>query len=238
MKKCTDIGYDSKRRLVVLGASGGSGCAVVEAALQKNFYVCAYARNRERLSTALGSLMGHESLEVHEADVSDSAALLEAFQGAQAVICTVGPRPETAPGPLAIALPQLVAACRKCQVERLIVQGCALAAVPGEWWGLFTPARLARAVVRWQNSSNAIDDAEKVMQYLYHEAKDLKWVVARPVWLEEGEALGEVVANLDPFTASTLRYADLAEWLLCQVDSDVYVKKMPRLKYGPVQYPI
>lgn len=120
-------------------------------------------------------------------------------------------------------------------MERLIVQGCALAAVRGEWWGLFTPARLARAVVRWQNSSNAIDDAEKVMQYLYHEAKDLQWVVARPVWLEEGEALGEVVANLDPFTASTMRYVDLAEWLLCQVDSDTYVKKMPRLKYGPVQ---
>eukprot|EP00434_Breviolum_minutum_P028878 symbB.v1.2.025542.t1/scaffold2486.1/size77902/1 len=226
--------HPAKRRLVVLGASGGSGAAVVEAALEKNFYVCAFARNLERLRQSLGSLINHESLEAQEGDIGDYSALLEALQGAEAVVCTIGPRPETAPGPLAPAMPFLVDACRKCQVQRLVVQGCALAAAPGEWWGLLTPARLARAVVRWQNNSNAIDDAERVMQYLYDEAKDLKWVVARPVWLEEGDSQGPAVANLDPFTASTLRYADLAEWLLCQLDSDSYVKKMPRLKYGPV----
>ncbi|CAK9032079.1 unnamed protein product [Durusdinium trenchii] len=226
------------RRLVVLGASGGSGVAVVEAALERNYHVVAFARDQQRLNRELGHLMGHASLEVALGEISDLTALLSAMQGAQAVICTVGPRPETAPGPLAPAIQILVEACRKCQIERLIVQGCALASAPGEWWGLLTPARLARAVVRWQNSSKAIDDAEAVMKYLYNEAKDVKWVVARPVWLEEGEARGALVPNLDTFTQSSIRYADLALWLLEQVDGGDYVQKMPRLKYGPVEYPI
>eukprot|EP00913_Durusdinium_trenchii_P017361 g16327.t1 len=136
-----------------------SGVAVVEAALERNYHVVAFARDQQRLNRELGHLMGHASLEVALGEISDLTALLSAMQGAQA--------------------------CRKCQIERLIVQGCALASAPGEWWGLLTPARLARAVVRWQNSSKAIDDAEAVMKYLYNEAKDVKWVVARPVWLEE-----------------------------------------------------
>ncbi|CAK9031526.1 unnamed protein product [Durusdinium trenchii] len=232
------------RRLVVLGASGGSGVAVVEAALERNYHVVAFARDQQRLNRELGHLMGHASLEVALGEISDLTALLSAMQGAQAVICTVGPRPETAPlGTEAWAFGTChsdpgVEACRKCQIERLIVQGCALTSAPGEWWGLLTPARLARAVVRWQNSSKAIDDAEAVMKYLYNEAKDVKWVVARPVWLEEGEARGALVPNLDTFTQSSIRYADLALWLLEQVDGGDYVQKMPRLKYGPVEYPI
>lgn len=59
-------------------------------------------------------------LEVLEGDLSDD--LLPALSGAQAVLCTVGPRPDTAPGPLAPAMPALVRACRKCGVDRLIVQ--------------------------------------------------------------------------------------------------------------------
>eukprot|EP00439_Symbiodinium_sp_Y106_P078081 s177_g16.t3 len=71
--------------------------------------------------------------------------------------------------------------------------------------------------------------------YLYQQVRDVPWVVARPVWLEEGERRAALVPNLDAFQASCIRYADLANWLLDQVDSDAYVGKMPRLQYGPVQ---
>ncbi|CAJ1366254.1 unnamed protein product [Effrenium voratum] len=226
------------RLLMVFGASGGSGSAVVEAALGRGFRVRAFVRSRERLRVQLGNLIDHEMLEVVEGDLQDPGAVQDAIAGAQAVICSACARPETAPGPVAAAMPAIVSACRKNEVERLVVQSCALAAVPGEWWGLLTPARLARAVVRWQNSSNIIDDAERTMQYLYREAKDVKWVVARAPWLEEGEPLGGVVPNLDPFRASTLRYSDLADWLLDQVQGDAYVGKMPRLRYRPVEHPI
>lgn len=227
-----------RRLLVVIGASGGTGAAVVEAALAKDFRVRAVLRSTARLRDALGELMDHPHLEVVVADLAEASLIFDAVVGATAVLCTAGANPETAPGPVAAAMPNIVAACRKAGVLRLVVQACALASVPGEWWGLLTPGRLTRAVVRWQLSSNTVDDGERVMRYLYQQVRDVPWVVARPVWLEEGERRAALVPNLDAFQASCIRYADLADWLLDQVDSDAYVGKMPRLQYGPVQCPI
>eukprot|EP00933_Yihiella_yeosuensis_P035348 TRINITY_DN28869_c1_g1_i2.p1 TRINITY_DN28869_c1_g1~~TRINITY_DN28869_c1_g1_i2.p1 ORF type:complete len:133 (+),score=8.34 TRINITY_DN28869_c1_g1_i2:312-710(+) len=132
----------------------------------------------------------------------------------------------------------MVAGCRKHGVRRLMFQACALSAVPGERWGLLTPARLSRNVVRWQLGSKTIDDSEKVINYLFKEVQDLDWTVSRPAWLEDGERKGSLAPNLDPFKPSTIRYLDLADWTLSQIDASTYVGKMPRLCYPPVSCPI
>ncbi|CAE7319089.1 unnamed protein product, partial [Symbiodinium sp. CCMP2456] len=170
-----------RRLLVVIGASGGTGAAVVEAALAKDFRVRAVVRSTARLRDALGELMHHQHLEVVVADLAEASLIFDAVVGASAVLCTAGANPETAPGPVAAAMPNIVAACRKAGVLRLVVQACALAAVPGEWWGLLTPGRLTRAVVRWQLSSNTVDDGERVMRHArqYHRHSHKSVVISR-----------------------------------------------------------
>eukprot|EP00929_Paragymnodinium_shiwhaense_P040482 TRINITY_DN21135_c0_g1_i2.p1 TRINITY_DN21135_c0_g1~~TRINITY_DN21135_c0_g1_i2.p1 ORF type:complete len:190 (-),score=10.02 TRINITY_DN21135_c0_g1_i2:10-579(-) len=187
---------------------------------------------------ASDSISMHEQLETVVGDLSDASAVSAAVEDAHAVICVAGSRPESAPGPLTEAVPTMVAACRKYGVTKLIMLSCGLAAAPGEWWGLLTSARLARSVVRWQLGSNILDDNERVMHYLYNDVRDLDWVVARPPTLEEGDGKGAVQPCLDPWRPAALRYCDVADWLLAQVDSDAHVGKMPRLYYGSVDQPL
>jgi len=212
--------------------------ALVPMALERGFHVRAFVRSRNKFTYELGDLAFHPQLEVVEGDLADLEAVEEAVVGADAVISVAGAKPETAPGPMAAAVPAMVAGCRKHGVRRLIIQACALCSVPGERWGWFTSGRLTRAVVRWQLGSNVIDDNERVIQYLHREVLDLDWTVTRPTFLEDGESKGPVAPNLDPCAPGAVSHADVVTWTLAQVESDTYVGKMPRLCYPPVTHPI
>ncbi|CAK0857071.1 unnamed protein product [Prorocentrum cordatum] len=224
--------------LVVFGASGGTGLAIVEVALQRGYAVRAFVRNKEKLGRELGELAAHERLEVMHGDLEDLDAVKSAIKGARAVISVAGAAPETAKGPMTAAVPAMVEGCRRHGVRKLIVQAGALSAAPGEWLGLLSSARLSRNVVRWQIGSSVVDDNDRVLQYLYDEVRDLNWVASRPAFLEDGESVGTLCACLDTFRPATIRYVDVADWTVEQVDSDRYVGKMPRLYYPPVKHPI
>lgn len=71
---------------VILGATGNTGSIVAETLLAKQQKVRVVGRSKERLSrfTSRGA-------EAFEADVTDSAALIQAFQGARAVYALIPP---------------------------------------------------------------------------------------------------------------------------------------------------
>jgi putative NADH-flavin reductase len=71
-------------RIVVLGATGGTGKALVEQALAAAHDVVVVARRPE----ALG--LEHPRLVVHKGDVRDPASLVPAFRGSDAIISCVG----------------------------------------------------------------------------------------------------------------------------------------------------
>lgn len=224
--------------LVVFGATGGTGLALLPLALERGWAVRAFVRNRSALERELGDLAAHEALEIVQADLGDLVAVSAAVAGARAVISLAGARPETAPGPMAAAVPAMVQGCRAHGVQKLLYQSCALAIAPGERPGWFSQAALARTIVRWQLQATYVDDNEQVMLYLEEQVHDVPWVVSRPGGLADGDDGRDLSPNLDPFKASTVRYGDIAAWTLEQVDSDKYVRKMPRLYYGAVQSPI
>jgi len=234
-----EVAGGGRKRIVIYGAGGGTGLALVQAALQRGYLVRAFVRNASRFARELGATSAHGGLEVVEGDLAaDLEAVEAAVVGAEAVISVAGAKPETAPAPMAAAMPAIVAGCRKHGVRKLVVQACALSAVPGERWGWLTQGRLTRAIVRWQLGSTVVDDNERVIQYLHRDVRDLNWVVSRPAFLEDGDRTGTPVPCLDPFRSAAIAYVDLADWTLAQVDSDEYVGKMPRLYYAPVESPL
>lgn len=222
-----------RKLIVVFGATGGTGLAVVEVALEKGYHVRAFVRNRQRLQRELRDLSLHNHLEIVEGNLEDLPAVKASVEEAFAVISVAGARPESAPPPMANAMPAIVAGCRQAGVRRLIVQACTLSGAPGERWALLTHGRLARAVVRWQNGSTVVDDNERVMEFLYNQVRDLDWVVTRPSSMEDGDRLGPLAPSFDePSRPGALRYLDVADWTLAQVETDAYVGKMPRLLYA------
>merc|ERR1719277_135862 len=120
---------------------------------------------------------------------------------------------------MADAVPAMVEGCRKHGVPKLVFQSCSLAIAPGERAGWFSQITMVRTIVRWQLGSTVVDDNEAVMQYLSQEVHDVDWVVTRPAGLVDGDSLGPVVPCLDPFKKTTVRYVDVADWTLAQVES-------------------
>mmetsp|Transcript_42089 Transcript_42089/g.120047 ORF Transcript_42089/g.120047 Transcript_42089/m.120047 type:complete len:84 (-) Transcript_42089:74-325(-) len=80
-----------------------------------------------------------------------------------------------------------------------------------------------------------MDDNDQVIRYLRQEVRDVRWVVSRPPGIEHGERRGQLCPCSDPFVPTAIRYIDLAEWTLAQVESEQYTGKMPRLYYPPVR---
>jgi uncharacterized protein YbjT (DUF2867 family) len=75
---------------VILGATGNTGSVVAENLLAKGEKVRAVARNKERLARLVG-----RGAEAFQADVKNSAALTQAFDGARAVYFMVPPEPQS-----------------------------------------------------------------------------------------------------------------------------------------------
>jgi len=194
------------RLIVVFGATGSSGVAVVETALEVGYFVRAFVRSASRLLRELRMSAPSDRLEVVEGNLEDEEAVEATMAGAHAVISVAGARPVSAPGPMAAAVRSIVRGCRKHCVRKFVYQASALSMVPGERWGLFTPARMASAVERYQNGNNTVNDNTRAIRYLYNEAGDVDWVVSRPPGLEEGERQGPLAPTLEPFRPGCIRW--------------------------------
>ncbi len=71
-------------RLLVVGATGGTGRKLVEQAVQRGYHVTALARNPSKLEIA------HPRLTVMQGDVMDYTSLEPALRGQHAVVCALG----------------------------------------------------------------------------------------------------------------------------------------------------
>ena len=74
----------SKPRILITGATGGTGAAVVSELLGKGFPLRAMVHRRDRRSAALEE----KGVEVVVADLYDPDQLLDALRGVQRAYCT------------------------------------------------------------------------------------------------------------------------------------------------------
>ncbi len=101
-------------RLLVVGATGGLGRAVVASALARGHHVGALVRNAQTANLPAG---------VHsiQGDVLDPASIEPAVSGRDAVVCTLGtPSPRKATTLLEQGTANLVAVMTRMQVPRLV----------------------------------------------------------------------------------------------------------------------
>ena len=157
------------RRLFVLGATGGTGRAIVEQARDRGHLVTAFVRSPEKL----GRL--HDGVKVIEGDPRDAHALRAALSDHDAVLSALGPRgmgPTTLVGDSARST---VAAMQATGVRRLLVVGVAV---------LFEHDGLLNAIARRTFLRYVARDSAEMERVVG--ASDLDWTVARPPRLTNG----------------------------------------------------
>jgi len=204
-------------KIIVFGATGGTGREIVKQALEAGHDVTAFMRNPAKMP------IQHSRLTLLTGDVMDAAAVQRAVSGQEAVISALGPSRPPVPGMMEKAAQNILAAMKKEGIRRLISTTGAGVRDPQDqprfidhlMKGLLT--MLAGAVLR--------DSAANVEVI---RASDLDWTIVRFPRLTDGPKRGIYhVGYLGKDSGNQLSRADGADFVLRELAEGKFIHRMP-----------
>jgi putative NADH-flavin reductase len=208
-------------KVLVFGATGGTGQQLVEQALQRGHTVTAFARVPAAIS------IHHQRLSIVQGDALDSARVESAVAGHDAVLSALGARAlfkrnQSIQTELAR---NIVAAMKKQGVRRFIYESA---------YGVgYSPANLAfghRVVMRLL-LKNIYADKVGAERLIRDSGSD--WVIVHPPQLTNGPRTGKYEIGTDmrlPFGAKISR-ADVADFMLNMLTDDTYLRNTVVVAY-------
>jgi putative NADH-flavin reductase len=209
------------KRLLVLGATGGTGQLLVGQALEHGHEVTAFVRDPAKLPVR------HERLLVTAGTMDDSLGTLEqTMNGRDVVISVLGVGSSLKSGHLIErSVPRMIAAMRSAGIGRLIFTS---AIGVGD---SFSEAPLFSKLVIRVLLRDIYPD--KLIGENLIRKSDLDWTIVQPAGLTNGPLTqhyraGEHVRHR---SFATVSRADLAHFLVSQLDDRTYVRKIVQLGY-------
>ena len=209
-------------KILLVGATGGTGKEILQQALAQNHEVTALVRNPAAIT------LQNEHLHVVQGDVLNSNSIEQAVIGQEAVICALGLSLSASRKPTTIysdGTRNLIAAMNKQGVRRLI---CITGVGSGDSRGhggflydnIFLPLLLSGGY------------ADKTRQEEVIKQSDLDWVIVRPGQLNNNAAKGTYRVMLDgKYEMKGIARADVATFVLEQLTSSTYLGKTPAISY-------
>lgn len=204
-------------KLTIFGATGRTGQHLVQQALQRGCAVTAFTRTPEKLQA------GADNLEIVQGDVKDADQVKQAVAGADAVISVLGPTENKPVFAVTKGMEHILAAMKAHGVERLVMS--AGAGVSDSRDGPTLLNRLINFLLRL-SARWVYEDMQRAVELV--RASDLKWTVVRVPMLTDDEPSGRVKAGyVGKGMGMRVTRADLARFMLDQVDSEAYVREAP-----------
>jgi len=220
-------------RLVVFGATGGTGRRVLERAIAQGHEVTAFVRDPSRMSAR------HERLNIVVGDAFDPGRVQEAVVGNEAVISVLGARQLSNPlrpdspgdpkGPASVGSENIVAAMKEQGLKRLICQTAWGVGESKEGAGIAGSFFMKVLVPPLLRDEYADKEAqEKVVR-----GSSLEWVIVRPMLLTNGPWTNNYRARVDlkPGRRPYISRADVADFLIRQLTNEAFVHKTPAIGY-------
>lgn len=209
-------------RLLVLGASGGTGSHLIEQALAAGHAVTAVARDPASI------WVKHERLAVVKGDVRDAERMDEIVAaGIDAVLSAVGPTQGAPRNLLTVGMQNLVAAMEHHGVRRLVVLMSAALSDPHDE---VTLSRSVGLTLRRLAPGSALDDAEAAAAVL--RASALDWTIVRAPRLTDGPRTSFYLTGyLKVGSGHSIARGDVAEFMLRQITDSEYLHAAPLISY-------
>jgi putative NADH-flavin reductase len=205
--------------ILIVGATRGIGRQLLEQALASGHAVTALVRNPQRLA------IQHERLRVIKGDILYSDSVARAMAGQDAVCCTIGVKaPWIRVTVFSQGTKNLLQAMNKTGVKRLI---CVTGIGAGDSKGhggflydyIFLPLLLKPIY------------ADKDRQETLIKASDVDWTIVRPGFLTNGPLTKNyrTLTNMTGVTAGRIARADIAHFILEELESKQYLRQIPLL---------
>ena len=210
-------------KLVIFGATGGTGRALVEQALDRGHTVTAFVRKASRMR------IKHELLRLTVGNVLDYGAVEAAVFGQDAVLSALGHKRWVIKSSiLSKGTRNIVAAMTKYGVRRFVCEtSLGIGDSKGRLGALYTFFLIPLLLHFYFQ--------DKELQEKYIKQSSLDWVIVRPAELTNGKQSGAIREGKDVgslfFTRSISR-ADVASFMLSELKDDRYVRDTPGVESG------
>ena len=221
------------QRVVVIGAAGRAGRALVRRATAEGHTVTAFGRDRARIAGAFEGLT--PAPRIVPGRIGDAGAVDTAVVDQDVVIVAVGPsrraRPREHPMEQYFGLSQVLTAMRWHEVRRLLLVSAASISVPGD--AKARGDRLCSVAARLFRGAD-VYTKQKQLELLHEYAAKVDWTVVRPSRLVDGGATGRPLIA-DPHAVRGGRrvpYADLAAWMVDEITARRWVHRLVFLARG------
>lgn len=204
--------------LVIFGASGGTGRALVEQALDRGHTVTAFVRKASRMR------IKHGRLRLAIGDVLDYAAVEAAVAGQDAVLSALGhKRWLIKTSILSRGTGNIVAAMTKCSVRRFVCETSLGVGDSRGRLGILYTFFLIPLLLYFYFQDKELQE-KCIME------SSLDWIIVRPAALTNGKQTGGVREGKDIgslFFTHRISRADVASFMLSELKDDRYVKATP-----------
>jgi putative NADH-flavin reductase len=209
-------------RVLIVGATGGTGRQLVAQALDRGFHVTAFVRNPSAIR------LEHPRLRVVRGDVLDPLSLAEAVRGQHAVISALGHRRFFAPTRiLSDGTRNLLLEMKTCGVKRFVCETALGLGDTAGRMGLYYTLFVIPAVLPFYFW-------DKARQERLIAESDAHWVIVRPSALTDAAPRGRYHhgAGIGSFvTTRRIARADVAAFMLNQLSDDTYLRSAPGVSW-------
>lgn len=205
-------------RILIVGATGGTGRQLVSQALQRGYSVTALARNPEKLDVE------HPALNVIKGDVLDPDSLASAMRNQQAVLCALGHKRFFYPTRiLSQGTRNIIRAMQDHNVSRLICEtslGIGDSAGRMGLYYTFFVVPLILPFYYW----------DKTRQEQLVAKSAVNWIIVRPAAFTKGNKRGQYQHGFQSgsrLLTPRISRAEAAEFMLDQLGSNAYLYTAP-----------
>ncbi len=208
-------------KVIIFGSTGKIGSHVLGQALDLGHEVTAYVRDPRKLQAR------HKNLSVVQGDVLDSGSVRQAIEGHEAVVCTLGMPLMNKDGLRAKGTKIIIDAMEEVGVKRIIClsglgAGDSRAILPFHYKYIIFPLMLHHVYADHEDQETHIQNS------------DLDWVIVRPGNFSKGKHTGHYrhgFESADKSLKLKISHADVADFMLWQLDDDTYLHQAPALSY-------
>ena len=208
-------------RLIIFGATGGTGRELVKQALDQDHSVTAFVRNTSKIEE-----LKHSNLELAIGDVLDLFTVEEAIEGKDAVLIAIGAAASRS-NIREAGTRNIVNAMQKSGVKRLVCQSSLGVGDSRANLSFFTKYIIVDIFLR-----HAFADHERQEEVIRKSSLD--WVIVRPPHLKDSPRTGNYkfgFATTDRNIKDWISRADVADFMLKQISDDSYLHKAPGVSY-------
>ena len=207
--------------IVVFGATGQTGRLLAERAVRAGHDVTAFARDPARMTLV------HDRLRVVGGDVLDAASVNRAVVGQNAVLSALGSSARNPEPVLSDGVRHVLDAMERHGVRRIVAVSAAGAlGEPAGFWVGNLGLRIFRMWLPGVYRAH-----RKMLEEL--QRRDVDWTAVRAVLLTNGPPKGRYRVAVEgiPRWGFRISRADVADFMIRQLTSDEFLRKMPAIAY-------